>query len=673
MGYIETFLQEYETLFQTKKPVFDATLTGKLKEFGYLLLKEECTPSNELKIALKKLRARSKEPMKIAVTGQFSSGKSTFLNALLSKDILPTGITPVTSKVNYIRYGDEFRIKVRYKDGRDEFHESQHIKKFTDQREAVEDIAYLTIYAPLDILKDIIFVDTPGLNSEADSDTRTTTKVLQEVDGIIWLTLMDNAGKESELKVLKEFMGMYQNKSLCVLNQKDKFTHEQIEQTLAYVQEAFGKFFKLIVPISAIQALQARSHDKKHQIDTIVTALLEEIKQTSNAPSLLLQERYLEEKIVAFKQEITKVYESDGLENLELLKQSNINEVVGFIDTQIRPKSYESKKFAITQDAHHICNTLITQRRYFLDIFDELCHILIDFEKEALETFETLKLRFSKDLQSAYTKIENIIEKIATEVFNNIVSQERVRYAQKKSSFLKNKIQYEPVTYEVSKIQTDTIYKKLFFDDDEIGKMFKTYVKNLHIIQNAVNEANGTLYAKLEKSLQDWQIRYETIRKSEPLYSDIEFANLRKFASKVYENFLKSFNDEIHDSYARISSQFNHLSSAINFNYKNATEVSIGFLERKIYSSIELYEQEPTKFPLYRPKLDEIRIKLKENFYLYEFSDLMSSKNTFLHKNYDRLKNRFAKIKGEKIKIIAQKQQTHEQIIDKIQQIRDSF
>ncbi len=41
--------------------------------------------------------------MEVAITGQFSAGKSTFLNALLSRNILPTGITPVTSKVKFYK------------------------------------------------------------------------------------------------------------------------------------------------------------------------------------------------------------------------------------------------------------------------------------------------------------------------------------------------------------------------------------------------------------------------------------------------------------------------------------------------------------------------------------------------------------------------------------------
>ena len=231
MTLLESFIEDYKHNFLKVVPKFDESLLGTLKKTQYLLLDDALSPSVQLKTALDKLQMRAEEPMKVAITGQFSSGKSTFLNALLAKNILPTGITPVTSKVNYIRYGQEFKIKVHYRDGRDEYHDISNIAHFTDQREFVEDIAYLTLYAPLDILKDVVFVDTPGLNSQAHSDTQTTSTVLKEVDGIIWLTLIDNAGKKSELEVLENYLGEYQNKSLCVLNQKDKFTPKQIEQT----------------------------------------------------------------------------------------------------------------------------------------------------------------------------------------------------------------------------------------------------------------------------------------------------------------------------------------------------------------------------------------------------------------------------------------------------------
>ncbi|MBE0497465.1 MAG: dynamin family protein, partial [Campylobacterales bacterium] len=120
---------------------FNHPLLGAIEAFRQTLMHEE-TP---LKEALDALVRRVEEPMKVAITGQFSSGKSTFLNALLSKNILPTGVTPVTSKVNYIRYGEEFKLQVHYYDGREAFYGVENIASFTDQRESVEQTKYLTL------------------------------------------------------------------------------------------------------------------------------------------------------------------------------------------------------------------------------------------------------------------------------------------------------------------------------------------------------------------------------------------------------------------------------------------------------------------------------------------------------------------------------------------------
>ncbi len=311
MKLLEQFIADYKAQFSKVLPLFDESLLGTLKKVRYTLLDERFSPSIELKSAFDRLQIRVEEPMKVAITGQFSSGKSTFLNALLAKNILPTGITPVTSKVNYIRYGDSFRIRVRYLDGRDEYHDISTISAFTDQREKVEEIAYLTLYAPLDILKDVVFVDTPGLNSQASSDTQTTQNVLKEVDGIIWLSLIDNAGKMSELKVLEEYLGEYQNKSLCVLNQKDKFTPEQIEETVAYVKTAFGEFFSEVVPISAKQALESRSHDKKVQMEDAMQTLLSALQKTLQANVESLSQEQIVEMIEAYQANIEAIKESN--------------------------------------------------------------------------------------------------------------------------------------------------------------------------------------------------------------------------------------------------------------------------------------------------------------------------------------------------------------------------
>ena len=207
LNILKSFVSEYQELEKLKEIVYEDGLVGDIKKIANKLLDDKFHPSLQLKNILNKQIRRAMYPMEVAITGQFSAGKSTFLNALLSRNILPTGITPVTSKVNFINYADEYKLKITYHSGVQEFAPIESIANFTDQREEqMKDIKYLTLYAPMPILKDISFVDTPGLNSQSQSDTDITKKVLKDVGGIIWLTLIDNAGKLSEAQVLEEYM-----------------------------------------------------------------------------------------------------------------------------------------------------------------------------------------------------------------------------------------------------------------------------------------------------------------------------------------------------------------------------------------------------------------------------------------------------------------------------------
>ncbi|ACZ11435.1 dynamin family protein [Sulfurospirillum deleyianum] len=670
MSLLETFIEAYKTHFLKPIPQFDTTLLGLLKKAQYLLLAERHSPSLQLKKALDRLQMRSEEPMKVAITGQFSSGKSTFLNALLAKSILPTGITPVTSKVNYIRYGEEFKIRVRYKDGRDEYHDISNISHFTDQRGSVEDIAYLVLYAPLNILKDVVFVDTPGLNSQAASDTQTTEKVLKEVDGIIWLTLIDNAGKMSELQVLEEYLGKYQNKSLCVLNQKDKFTKEQVEETTTYVKSAFQKFFSDVIPISARQALESRSHDKKVMMQTCLDDFMSELHVKLEKSGETIDFQMIEDDFKAYQQGLDTILQSDLRANMKLLEASNIDKVLAFIRNEIQPKATQSKEFTITKEMEEITSKLMAQHELFLGIYDELLEEIVRFEAEAKGLFGNLKSQFSHDLKSAFMRIEQIIDTIADAIFNQITTEKLVRYEAHKEGLLKKHVCYTPFEYQAPKINSDLIYKSLFYEENLIGKMFKQYVRNLGDIQNEVNEKNAQIYRSFEAGIVAWQAPYEVIRKREEIHSDIEFANMRRFASKAYETILKAFSDEIASSYAKISSEFNHLSSAVSFNYQNATEVCVAFLENKIEKSRKLYEENPTKFSLYQPKLDEIKERLRMAFHLYELENMMNTKHTFLSKDYERLVSQFTKIKEEKVVFLEEKKQHHYALIEEIKALR---
>ncbi|MDD2640057.1 MAG: dynamin family protein, partial [Arcobacteraceae bacterium] len=135
MSILSNFVKEYKATYAKKEEIYEKGLVGDIKRIKAALLDPKFMPSSSLEAILDKQIRRARYPMEVAITGQFSAGKSTFLNALLSRNILPTGITPVTSKVNFINYGEEYKLKITYKSGAEEYHSIENIAAFTDQRQ----------------------------------------------------------------------------------------------------------------------------------------------------------------------------------------------------------------------------------------------------------------------------------------------------------------------------------------------------------------------------------------------------------------------------------------------------------------------------------------------------------------------------------------------------------
>lgn len=247
---------------------------------------------------LDSLLLEQKEPITIAIVGQFSSGKSTFLNALLGREILPSGITPITAKVCKICYGDEYSLHVRYKDG----NLVQKPLEFLHSLDTLENlqITDFTLYAPSAILRQMSLLDTPGFNSQNAIDTETTNAILKRVDGIIWLSLIDNVGKQSEKDILHAHVRQYVSKSLCVLNQKDRLKDEnEIATSLEYARNTFSGIFSQIIPISARLALQAQTSPNSAQMlaESNINAVLEFINTYLASNASMLKERKILRKL----------------------------------------------------------------------------------------------------------------------------------------------------------------------------------------------------------------------------------------------------------------------------------------------------------------------------------------------------------------------------------------
>ncbi|MGD9552942.1 MAG: dynamin family protein [Arcobacteraceae bacterium] len=671
MSILSNFVKEYKATYAKKEEIYEKGLVGDIKRIKAALLDPKFMPSSSLEAILDKQIRRARYPMEVAITGQFSAGKSTFLNALLSRNILPTGITPVTSKVNFINYGEEYKLKITYKSGAEEYHSIENIAAFTDQRQKdMDEIKYLTLYAPMDVLKDISFVDTPGLNSQSQSDTDTTKRVLRDVGGIIWLTLIDNAGKQSEAKILEEYMSHFKNKSLCVLNQKDKFTPEQVNTTVKYIQEKFSQFFAQVTPISAKMALEARALHQdvllKAQYDKIIEEFKHDLweKDVDNLS-------FFEEKFKAYKQEIIKIQNTDTTQNTQLIEESNIQEVLDFINNTIRPQAAEAKEYAIKKDLRSFCDILIKEYQTIIGVFGSLSDVLKESEEEILSEFDTIHKTYSKELFTIYNALESIMETMANVTYKNIKKQKAYRY-EAKSSFL-SKDSYEKIEYETYWIDSDNVYKNLFYDDQTIDKMFKKAIKDLKQVQLDSDTAFRNVYRNLKHKVQRWQEPYELIKKQREIASDSEFSATRHFAAKVYENILRDYHRAILENISALRKKFAYFNGALSYSYIQTTQATIAHFEQQIAESVLLYEKEPTKFHIYHPREEEILTKLRVNFGFEKIEDFLTSKRNYLFKIIKYSKEQYLEINQGRIEFVLSKQSEYLSKIEDLKAIQESI
>lgn len=247
---IDDFIKLYKQSFIKD---FDNSTQGKLERIKALLCEPKMHQSPAFKKELDYLSLSLDKPIRVGVIGQFSSGKSSLLNIILQKDILATGVVPVTSKPCSLKYAKDYALGVKLEDNSYELLSVDALNSFSDQRKSLKSAKALNIYAPVKLLKKINFIDTPGLDAN-ELDNKASKNEFSKMHLIIWLSLIDNAGKKSEEDEIKKALLGFKNNSLCILNGKDKLSKDELSLVLKHAKSVFSPYFKEIIALSCKEA-----------------------------------------------------------------------------------------------------------------------------------------------------------------------------------------------------------------------------------------------------------------------------------------------------------------------------------------------------------------------------------------------------------------------------------
>jgi GTP-binding protein EngB required for normal cell division len=202
---------------------------------------------------LETCRALSRECiLRIAVFGRFKAGKSSFLNHLIGRDLIPTGVIPVTSVVTEIGYGAAEKATIRYMDGREEEAPAGSIRSWvaeSENPENVKQVAMVLVDLPsLKKYNGVRFVDTPGLDSVFAHNTETSLDWLPNVGLALVATAVDPPLSQQDIALIRKLYEFTPRVSV-LLTKVDVLNGAEQCEVRTFVEEQLRKSFEEPPPV----------------------------------------------------------------------------------------------------------------------------------------------------------------------------------------------------------------------------------------------------------------------------------------------------------------------------------------------------------------------------------------------------------------------------------------
>ena len=206
----------------------ERALLGRLISF----LKDFGAPPEDVGLIRRSL-SDLEELFLLVIVGEFNSGKSAFVNALLGADIAEEGVTPTTDRITVLRHADEPAARSR-KDG-------------------VLEKGY-----PNEFLREIAIVDTPGTNAIIRHHEELSRGFVPRSDLVLFVTSAERPLTESERGYL-ELIRDWGKKIVLVINKADLLGDEgKIEEVRSFVEGGIRQALGLTPPVFFVSSLLAR-------------------------------------------------------------------------------------------------------------------------------------------------------------------------------------------------------------------------------------------------------------------------------------------------------------------------------------------------------------------------------------------------------------------------------
>jgi GTP-binding protein EngB required for normal cell division len=182
--------------------------------------------------------------LRVLVAGEAKRGKSTLINALVGRAVLPAGVTPVTAVITTVRYGEDPHAVARFADGHEEKQPLTALPDLVTERGNPGNrrhIAAVTVYldAPL-LAGGVELVDTPGTGSVFERDTAIAHQALQSVDAAVLVLTADPPASAAERDLYAKVTGL-SVATFTVLNKADHLDAAGLAEAAEFTERVLSQ------------------------------------------------------------------------------------------------------------------------------------------------------------------------------------------------------------------------------------------------------------------------------------------------------------------------------------------------------------------------------------------------------------------------------------------------
>ncbi len=351
----------------------------------------------------------------IVLVGEFSAGKSTFLNALMGEKILPSYSDETTATVNLLQHKSKAEHGesgcVYYHDGTTKEIQnadletiSRYVTTRSDSEKVAQDIKHLTLYLDSKFLENnVTLVDSPGLNGVADGHREITMEQIEKSSASIFLFNAQQPGKRSDFDFLSDLRKRV-NSIIFVLNKIDNIKQhegETVESVIEKLKENYKNFYNEttipeIWPISAYSALDARNSTP---LDPSMKPYTAEHKEALEKASRMKE---FEDRLWKFLTQGEKAKSLLSAPIQQLISQlSDVKERIkaeqDVLTGQIDTSEIEAQKLSLEQQREALKETLAARRR---DLTEELKVAVSETKEYVNAETEYLRTSYLKKLDN---------------------------------------------------------------------------------------------------------------------------------------------------------------------------------------------------------------------------------------------------------------------------------